>query len=133
MENIIGFALMRLLVLCIFAYLSFRYLELFHELNSLKEQINSIKEEKVEPKDFRDLRFKVGALNNKISELYKFKVIYKHKGFYIGKAELEEKYFFNEEDAEKFMLKENITEQVLIDLVDLEDNISSDTSLIGRI
>jgi hypothetical protein len=119
MENIIGLALMGLLVLCIFAYLSFRYIELFHELNRLKEQINSIKKEKVEPKEFRDLRFKVGALNEKISELYKFKVIYKRKGFFIGKSELEEKYFFNEEDAERFMMQENITEPVLIDLVDL--------------
>lgn len=133
MENIIVLLFLILIVLCFLTYLSFRYLEVFNELNSLKEQIKSIKEDAVEPKEFRDLRFKVGALNNKISELYKFKVIYKRKEFYIGKAKLEEKYFFNEEDAEKFMFKENITEQVLIDLVDSEDNLSNDTSLIRGI
>lgn len=123
MENIIVLLFLILIVLCFLTYLSFRYLELFNELNSLKQQIKSIKEDTVELKEFRDLRFKVGALNKKISELYKFKVIYKRKGFYIGKAELEEKYFFNEEDAERFMMQENITEQVLIDLVELEDNL----------
>lgn len=122
-----------LIPLVAFTFLYSKHLKLFSELYSLKVQIELIKIEKVEPKEFRDLRFKVGSLNKKISELYKFKVIYKRKGFFAGKPELEEKYFFNEEDAEKFMLQENITEQVLIDLVDLEDNLSNDTSLIGGI
>lgn len=132
MENIIVLLVSVFINICMFAYFSFKYLELFHKLNNLKGQIKSIEEDKSDSKEFRDLRSKVEALNKKISELYKFKVIYKRKGFFFGKSKLEEKYFFNEEDAEKFMLQENITEQVLIDLVDLEDKLSNDTSLIGR-
>lgn len=81
------------------------------EILKLKNEIKSLNSNN----ELLELRNKVYKLEIEIYHLYKYKVIYKSKLF-LKPGRIDEKYFFDERSAKKFMESNNIYEEVLIDL-----------------
>ncbi|WP_270218937.1 hypothetical protein [Lactococcus lactis] len=81
------------------------------EIEKLKSEIKSLNSNN----ELLKLRNKVYKLEIEIYQLYKYKVIYKDS-YFLGPKGIVEKYFFDEKSAKKFMEKENIYDEVLIEL-----------------
>ncbi|UTG80054.1 hypothetical protein MK801_04030 [Lactococcus lactis] len=81
------------------------------EIEKLKSDIKSLNSNN----ELLKLRNKVYKLEIEIHQLYKYKVIYKDS-YFLGPKGIVEKYFFDEKSAKKFMEKENIYSEVLIEL-----------------
>ncbi|AGV73763.1 hypothetical protein [Lactococcus cremoris] len=81
------------------------------EILKLKSEIKSLNSNN----ELLELRNKVYKLEIEIYHLYKYKVIYKDS-YFLGPKGIVEKYFFDEKSAKKFMEKENICSEVLINL-----------------
>ncbi|MCT0448086.1 hypothetical protein [Lactococcus lactis] len=82
------------------------------EIVKLKEEIKFFKDSK---EKVYQLKNKVYKLENEIHQLYKYKVVYKDKVF-LRPGRIDEKYFFDERSAKKFMENSRIYEEVLIEL-----------------
>lgn len=82
------------------------------EIVKLKEEIKVLNNN---AKEQHQLRSTVYKLKDELNQLYKYKVIYKDKGLF-GSRNIEEKYFFDERSAKKFMENSRIYEEVLIEL-----------------
>ncbi|KKW71837.1 hypothetical protein VN96_1822 [Lactococcus cremoris] len=82
------------------------------EIIKLKSEIESLISNK---NGLPKLRNEVYKLEIEIHQLYKYKVIYKDKVFLMP-GRIDEKYFFDERSAKKFMENSRIYEEVLIEL-----------------
>lgn len=88
------------------------------EIEKLKNEIKFFKDSK---KEVYQLKNKVYKLENEIHQLYKYKVVYKDK-FFLMPGRIDEKYFFDERSAKKFMENSDIYEEVLIELDEEKQN-----------
>lgn len=88
------------------------------EVGKLKEDIKLLTNN---TKDLNKVSNTVHNLKNEIHQLYKYKVIYKDK-FFMMPGSIDEKYFFDERSAKKFMENSHIYEEVLIELDEEKQN-----------
>ncbi|MCQ4972374.1 hypothetical protein [Lactococcus lactis] len=72
--------------------------------------------------DLAPLRVKIHYLEGSIKALYKYKVLFKRKGWF-GIGKLEEEYFFTKKQADEFFDSNDLKEVVVIRLEDNETEI----------